>query len=154
MMDLGTIRDMNRSAANRARRHARRPFIPTAAQRAEAKAGKPINAIAGFRIPMMGDYIPRGWETVGEPLFCDKSGCGLESEPALTLRALGQAIAADDTDIGYGSHDEGQFQIYVSRYRRKAKRKPAPCAKCDCADPTTLPGLAADCDCDCHHATD
>lgn len=25
------------------------------------------------------------------------------------------------------------------------------CQECDCADPTALPGLSADCDCSCHH---
>ena len=80
------------------------------------------NMMQKIRIPAMGDYVPRGWETVGKPLFCDKSSCGLESELALTLRALAETIKNDPVDIGYASHDEGQFQIYVSRYRRKVAK--------------------------------
>src|ERR1022692_3088975 len=85
MMDLGTIRDMNRSASNHAKRFARRPFVPAASQRAELTMA---NLHQKIHIPAMGDYVPKGWETVGEPLFCDKSGCGSESEPAITLRRL------------------------------------------------------------------
>ena len=120
MMDLSTIRAMNKSAANRARRSAVKPFIPAPAERAALNAG---NIFGKIRIPMLGDYVPRGWEKTDDaPLFCDKSSCGLESEPALTLRALAETIKNDPVDIGYASHDEGQFQIYVSRYRRKVAK--------------------------------
>ncbi len=94
MMDLATIRAMNKGAANRAKRHAVRPFVPTPEQRQALRNGADITRLAGFRLPAMGDYVPRGWRvTVDAPLFCDKSGFGLESEPAITLRRLGQSSA-------------------------------------------------------------
>ena len=119
MMGFETIRAMNSDATNRAKRKGNRPFVPAEDIRKNLTVE---NMRASIRIPMMGDYIPKNWEEVGEPLFCDKSGCGGENEPALTARGLCEAIKKDAIDIGYGSHDEGQFQIYVSRYRQKVRR--------------------------------
>ena len=119
MMGLETIRAMNNDATSRAKRKGNRPFVPAQDVRHNLTVE---NMRRNIRIPMMGDYIPKNWEEVGEPLFCDKSGSGGENEPALTARGLCEAIKKDAIDIGYGSHDEGQFQIYVSRYRQKVRR--------------------------------
>jgi hypothetical protein len=119
MMDLETIRAMNSDATSRAKHRGARPFVPAQDIR---HALTVENMRQHIRIPMLGDYVPRGWEEVGDPLFCDKSGWGGEGEPALTARGLCEAIKTDAVDIGYGSHDEGQFQIYVSRYRQKVRR--------------------------------
>src|ERR1019366_6088471 len=98
MMDLRTIRAMNTDATNRAKHKGTRPFIPDEQIRANLTVE---NMGEKLRMPMLGNYVPRGWEEVGEPLFCDKSGGGGENEPAITLRALCEAIKNDPVDIGY-----------------------------------------------------
>jgi hypothetical protein len=117
MMSLGEIRRINEEATRRARRTKRLPWEPTIEQRAQLKAGANPMGICNF--PSFGDYVPKGWERIEPSLFCDKSGFGLDSEPALSLRRLGEQIGVDPEGTAYASGDEGQFQIYLHRYKRK-----------------------------------
>jgi hypothetical protein len=40
---------------------------------------------------------------------------------------------------------------FAAIHARRRLRALIGCDACDCADPTALPGLAAECDCACHH---
>jgi len=122
MMDLATIRAMNKSAAWHASRAHKQPWEPTSEQRQALKDGASLKEVHA-NIPLLGDYVPKGWKLTGDDdLFCGKSGCGSESEPALTGRALALVIGNDPDGTAYGAGDEGQFQIYLHRYVRKPVR--------------------------------
>lgn len=114
MMDLQTIVELNRRATNQAKRHGKRPAVPTAEQRAVLATGE--LAAPGWSIPSLGDYVPKGWELV-ETHFVDKSGFGAPGEPALTQGAFAKVIASAPEGDGWASTEEGQFQIYVNQYR-------------------------------------
>jgi len=70
------------------------------------------------KIPFIGEFGAMGWEVI-DTAFVDKTGLGLPSEPALTIEqfiAWGRAVIEKHPGVGFGAHDEGQFQIYVSAY--------------------------------------
>lgn len=67
-----------------------------------------------FKCPNFGYYRPNGWEVVNE-YFVDSSGLGSESEPALTV---GQFLAKVRKGYGYAITEEGQFQIYISEFKK------------------------------------
>jgi hypothetical protein len=75
-----------------------------------------------FKMPMLGDYLPAGWEFV-QSYFVDSSGFGREDEPALTVRNFTRQVKQG---YGYGLKQYGQFQVYVNEFKRKVvkdKRK-------------------------------
>ena len=114
MMDLATIREMNRKATRAAKRGGKRPAVPTAAQRTVLALGEQPR---GFSIPFLADHTPRGWEAVGEAVMVDTSGFGSPSEPALTLANTFKRIAAAPADHGWATVEHGQFQAYLQEYR-------------------------------------
>ena len=61
------------------------------------------------------------WEETDQSWFVDSSGFGRAGEPALTMKQFRKALLAyaqEHPDHGYGLSDVGQFQVYVSAYRR------------------------------------
>lgn len=63
-----------------------------------------------------------GWEPTGKDWFVDSSGFGQESESALTagqFRAELLAYLREHPDHGFGITGVGQFQVYVSAFRRE-----------------------------------
>ena len=63
-----------------------------------------------------------GWEQIGDAWFIDHSGFGRKDEPALTLDQFRVKLAmyvAEHPDHGFAITDVGQFQLYVSVYRKK-----------------------------------
>jgi hypothetical protein len=92
-------------------------------------------------IPFLGDYIPYGWRAVesdefnampgsepyqrdGSPLFfVDASGMGGDGEAAMgfgefcdAARNLIIEAEAEETMIGFGIVEAGQFQVYIGAY--------------------------------------
>lgn len=133
MMSLSTIRHLSNEAAKQARREKRVPLALAEPEDVD-NLGKP-----GHRIPNLGDYRPKGWKLVDEWL-CDKTGVGLEWEPALTLKQLREKMkekiaetkahgVSEDLIYGYGTIEEGQFQmvlgVFVKEVKRGSRRKPA-----------------------------
>ena len=116
MMDLGTIRQMSRQAARDAKRAGKAPWSPTKGQREILATGV---FPAGMRLPMLGDFVPTGWQQTGDALFVDTSGFGNSGEAALTQEAFAKAIAGDADGTAYAQTEQGQFQGYVARYIRK-----------------------------------
>lgn len=78
-----------------------------------------------FPLPNLGDYIPPYWEEVRDEdgdlvqAFVDKTGMGSENEPAMTIKQfLAWLHEHCGKGIGFGIVEEGQFQIYVGKFRR------------------------------------
>ncbi len=66
-------------------------------------------------MPNIGDYRPRGWKLV-EHRLVDKTGFGLEREPALTIQGLMRWIRSMGPGHGYAIIEEGEFQVVVGRF--------------------------------------
>lgn len=115
MMGLEQIKAMNRDATRHARRHAKQPWEPSAADRVMLSTGV-IPSTA--RLPFIGDYVPKGWKRVGERLFVDTSGFGRDDEPALSQSQLAKAMAKYPPGTAYALIEHGQFQGYVQAYKR------------------------------------
>ncbi len=75
--------------------------------------------------------LAEGWEEA-ETWFVDSSGFGREGEPALTQGAFVERLRAYirlQPEHGFGISSVGQFQVYVSAYRRTTPDT-APCLRC------------------------
>ena len=107
------IESMNRKAARDAAKTRQEPYVPFDKEE--------VQDMRGFPFPFLATYKPKGWKKV-EELFCDASGFGSESEPALTVKAL-KAKMVEYLDkpgtYGYGVLSCGQFQCYVGVYLKK-----------------------------------
>jgi hypothetical protein len=112
MMGLETLRAVNRQATAKAAREARQPFEVTPEDIADN--------LSGLSIPYIGDRVPRGWRKVTE-WFVDKTGFGTAGESAITLSEMRRRIVRNGPGYGYGSMEEGQFQIYVAVFVRVAR---------------------------------
>lgn len=107
MMSPGTIKKLSDEAARKAAQSKQVPYMPF--DEAEIDRWPPVP------FPNLGSYCPEGWKLV-EEWFVDSSGHGLESEPALTFRAMCDRVRANERDgkhYGYGIIATGQFQVYV-----------------------------------------
>jgi len=119
MMSLSTIRELSRQAASTAAKQHKVPYV---VEREDIEDFK-LNGRISFRIPNLGDYIPRGWKrTEREPLFVDSSGFGAPGEPALTQE---QFINALKPGYGYAVIQAGQFQVYVGEFEKMQSAKKA-----------------------------
>lgn len=66
---------------------------------------------------VIGDKVPLGYELT-ETFFVDNSGFGSDSEPALTFNSFLNKVKAG---YFYGISGQGQFQVYISEFKRIAK---------------------------------
>ena len=115
MLSLSGIRQLSRDAAVRAARENRIPFTVEPQDISDWKRRLETGTLK-LPFPFLGDYVPNGFRrTERDPLFCDHSGCGTASEPALTLRALVEALTPGKA---YAIIETGQFQLYVAEYER------------------------------------
>lgn len=64
--------------------------------------------------PNFGYYRPQGWKEVGI-YFVDTSGFGTEGGVAITSK---QFIASVKEGNGYAITEEGQFQIYITEFKK------------------------------------
>lgn len=102
-MSLAAIRSMSEKATQQASKSQKTPYVAFKDQDEGV-----------FGCPMLGDYVPDGWEKV-ETLFVDASGFGQEGESALTKD---QFIRKVKSGFGYAIVESGQFQVYIGVYRR------------------------------------
>lgn len=102
MMDLATIRKMNRDVGRKAQSENKQPYIVT-----DATTFEDIR-----HIPNFGDYRPKGWKLV-ETYFVDSSGFGAPNEPALTIDEFMNKLKKGH---GYAIVEAGQFQVYIAEF--------------------------------------
>lgn len=114
MMSGEQIHAVSDAAAVQAAEEEQRPFVYWDIAEVDSRQS--------FPFPNLGDYVPRGWVTVGDRYFCDSSGFGALDEPAMTacqLRSeIKRRIAASPSALGWAVVEVGQFQLYVQAYRR------------------------------------
>lgn len=106
MMSTESIIALAREQAVRAFVEEREPYVP--------EVGEP-DRWSTFPIPNLGSYQPAGWR-LEEHVLVDKTGWGIESEPALTVRGFKQWVAAKQAQYpgaGFALIEEGQFQVVV-----------------------------------------
>jgi hypothetical protein len=96
---------MNRAATASSARRNKKPFLLTE---------EDLESMPPFPFPKLGSYCPEGWELV-EELFCDSSGCGQPNEPALTVKQLLEKL---EPGYGYAITREGQFQVYLGKFKK------------------------------------
>jgi hypothetical protein len=116
MLDLATIKAMNREAGIRAAETNQTPYVYYNLDE--------VDELVPFPFPNLGDHRPDGWELVDQ-LFVDKSGLGQPDEPALTAEQLITEIKSRIRDartnrdtLGWAIIEEGEFQLYVGVFRR------------------------------------
>ena len=133
MMDLATIQAISRQAAVKARRAKKQPIQFWLQDIDAMKEGEaPSRAI-----PFLGDYKPKGWESVrlteefdanrhgiysGDAggfgaYFVDSSGFGRAGESALTVEEFATRIKPN---YGYAIVESGQFQVRVGVFQKIA----------------------------------
>jgi len=115
MMDLRTIKALNKKYTLAARRKREYPVIPSPPMRRALAEGN----LTTIKIPMLGEYVPRGWKLL-KTHFVDMSGWGAEDEPAMSQPAFAKLMATAPENHGFGAIEHGQFQIYVGEYERRA----------------------------------
>lgn len=118
-MSMEAIRAESDRAARVAARTGKRPYVIFDAAEVDR-----LQAAGRMPFPFLGSYRPKGW-TLCEELFCDASGMGSESEPALTVRALCAKLreyVAKDATYGFAVTEAGPFQVYVGVFRKVERR--------------------------------
>ncbi len=111
MMSAAAIRHLAQQQARRAARAKVQPLV------IEGEDMPDDNRMFEYirHMPNIGDYRPRGWKLV-EHRLVDKTGLGLEYEPALTIRGLMMWVRSMGPGNGYAIIEEGQFQVVVGRF--------------------------------------
>lgn len=141
MMDIGTIRAMQRRAARKSQRNHVEPLLVTEGDLSRLES----HLVA---IPFIGDRLPRGWQRVharklyretggavadpwqrgyargfdgeyGETLFVDSSGWGGENEPALTVDQFYDWVRDHGKGHGFAIVETGQFQVVVGVFKQR-----------------------------------
>lgn len=76
-------------------------------------------------IPNLGDYCPPYWERVEDEegnvvqAFVDKTGWGHDDEPTMTIKQFIAWLHEHcGKGIGFAITEEGQFQIFVTKFRK------------------------------------
>ena len=111
MMSLEVIRQVNNEIARNAARQGLFPYVPVSA----AEATTP------FFCPNIGTLKPRGWKRTGASWFVDKTGHGLDSEPALTWAQFRRQLAVyllRHPSHGFAIVEEGEFQVILAAFRK------------------------------------
>ena len=112
MMSIDVLIAVNNQIAQRAAREGLVPYVPVSADEATTPCFCPN---IGSLKP------PRGWKQTGQTWFVDKTGHGLDWEPALTWRQFRQRLAGyllRHPDHGFAITEEGECQVVVSAFRR------------------------------------
>lgn len=104
MYGLETIKAMNEERARASK--GQQPYV--------IKSTGEIAGMPPFPFPNFGDYRPKGWKLV-ETYFVDSSGMGSSDEPALTVEQFKKKLKVG---FGYAIVEAGQFQVYVSEFKR------------------------------------
>jgi hypothetical protein len=111
MMSIDVLIAVNNDIARKAARQRLVPYVPASADEVQSP----------WFCPNIGSLQPKGWEKTGQTWFVDKTGHGLDWEPALTWaqfrRRLGGYILRHPSH-GYAIVEEGEFQCAVAAFRR------------------------------------
>ena len=82
-----------------------------------------VTRLSSYPFPLITDrLLSDEWEVTGQTWFVDSSGFGSESGAADTTEAFQEKLAdyVDEfPEHGFGVSGVGQFQVYVTAYRRK-----------------------------------
>ena len=115
MMSLEAIIALNEQIAAEAAEKNLIPFVPNG--EADVEQWPP------FPFPNIGYLEPDGWEKTEASWFVDKTGVGLDWEPALSVRQFKAALAdhiADNPCDGLAIVEEGEFPAVVAAFRPTA----------------------------------
>jgi hypothetical protein len=110
MMSLDVLVAVNNQIARKAAKQGLVPYVPFSAD----------EATSPFAFPNIGTLKPRGWKKTGATWFVDKTGHGLDWEPALTWRQFRRQLAGyilRHPTHGFAITEEGEFQVVVSAFR-------------------------------------
>jgi hypothetical protein len=81
------------------------------------------NGMGPFPFPIMADVLlSEDWEETEQEWFVDTSGFGRDDESALTMKAFREQLIAyirEHLDHGFALTGVGQFQAYVTAFRKK-----------------------------------
>jgi hypothetical protein len=111
MMSLEVIVAVNNEIAREAAREGLVPYVPVSAD----------EATTPFFCPNIGTLKPRGWRKTGQTWFVDKTGFGLDHEPALTwaqFRSRLTGYILRHPTHGFAISEEGEFQVVVSAFKK------------------------------------
>ena len=111
MMGIETLIAVNNQIAREAAREGLVPYVPYSAE----------EATSPFFCPNIGSLEPRGWRRTGPSWFVDKTGYGLDSEPALTWTQFRRHLAGyllRNPSHGFAVTEEGDFQVVIEAFRR------------------------------------
>jgi len=111
MMSLQSIAHLNTEIGKQAAEREMIPYVPFVEE---------IDYYPPFPFPNLGYYLPDGWEKTEQSWFCDKTGHGLEWEPALTVEQFKHQLhqyVAENPGHGFAITEEGEFQAYISAFR-------------------------------------
>lgn len=110
MMSLATINALATDQGQKARRLELEPHYITFAE--------DIDDYPPFPFPNIGDYVPKGFKEI-DTAFVDSSGFGESGEPALTVDQLKKWL---EPGYWYAITEEGQFQVYISKFTYEVKK--------------------------------
>ena len=113
MMSLATIHRENQKVAEKAAKRGKKPYVPFNKEEVDRWNSIPF--------PDLGSYVPFGWELTGDTWFVDMTGFGGDYEPALTAEQFKNELRvfiAENFGVGFAISEKGQFQCYVSAYRK------------------------------------
>jgi hypothetical protein len=111
MMSLEVIAAVNNEIAREAARQGLSPYAPVSAD----------EAVSPWFCPNIGSLKPRGWQRTGQTWFVDKTGHGLDWEPALTWAQFRRRLTGyilRHPGHGFAITEEGEFQLTVAAFRR------------------------------------
>ena len=90
------------------------PYVP--------ESPEDFRSASGHAFPIITDMLLSDeWEETDQSWFVDSSGFRQAGESALTMEQFREALVAyaqEHPEHGYGLSGVGQFQVYVSAYRR------------------------------------
>lgn len=110
MMSLEALEAVNNEIAQEAARLGLVPYVPLSAD----------EATTPFFCPNIGTLKPRGWRKTVASWFVDKTGHGLNWEPALTWQQFRRQLAGyllRHPTHGFAIVEEGKFQVVVSAWQ-------------------------------------
>jgi hypothetical protein len=111
MMSLEVLKAVNNRIARQAAREGLVPYVPAGADEVDTP----------FSFPNIGTLKPRGWGKTDANWFVDKTGYGLDTEPALTWQQFRRQLAGyilRHPAHGFAITEEGECQVVVSAFRR------------------------------------
>ena len=134
MMDIETIKQVNKEAGKNAQENNIKPLVFNSVDIDKLKHNdiEPIRSI-----PDVGDSVPSGWKRVnlrysykiykddakGFGAFFVDQGFGSENEPAMTINQFIHSLSEiwnKNKKLGFGIVETGQFQVKIGIFQKAA----------------------------------